>query len=309
MVIGLALGAVGATLFRQSLPGAEGSAENRVSQLEVELRRSQNRVAELEDTDPRGRRRSGRTLRDGARDIADDIREGRPVTPDDIFRTTQPLLRDLSPLFDRIRVREQKQRIESLSGEYVRKHDLTPDQQKSLEGWFERKEVENAKRYNDLLLQDGTRLEDLMMASRDTRPDDGLDEFMAKTLSGEKLASFQAERMVERAQRVQEHADMKVERLDSIVALDADQRDRVFAIMARDSPDYDPAMTLEGAGGDTLTDNSDDTRQAMFSVLTAEQRTSFDAEMQHRREEAQEDMAAIGLSLPEGWDMLEMEEF
>ena len=169
--------------------------------------------------------------------------------------------------------------------------------------------MENAKRYNDLLLQDGTRLEDLMMASRDTRPDDGLDEFMAKTLSGEKLASFQAERMVERAQRVQEHAYMKVERLDSIVALDADQRDRVFAIMARDSPDYDPAMTLEGAGGDTLTDNSDDTRQAMFSVLTAEQRTSFDAEMQHRREEAQEDMAAIGLSLPEGWDMLEMEEF
>jgi hypothetical protein len=33
------------------------------------------------------------------RNIGDDIRAGRPVTPEDIFRASQPLMRDLAPLF------------------------------------------------------------------------------------------------------------------------------------------------------------------------------------------------------------------
>ena len=90
------------------MPGAEGSPEERATWLEVELKKAQNRIAALEAADPRGRRKPGRTFADGARNIAEDIRDGRPVSPDDLFRATQPLLRDLSPLFDRMRVREER---------------------------------------------------------------------------------------------------------------------------------------------------------------------------------------------------------
>ena len=48
-----------------------------------------------------------------------------------------------------------------------------------------------------------------MIAARDMRPDDGLDEFMPHLLSGDKLASFQTERMAERAGRVQNEADAR----------------------------------------------------------------------------------------------------
>jgi hypothetical protein len=51
---------------------------------------------------------SGRTTADEARGLFDDLREGRPVSPEDIFRISKPLVRDLAPLFDRIRVREEK---------------------------------------------------------------------------------------------------------------------------------------------------------------------------------------------------------
>src|SRR5262245_16880500 len=113
LVIGLIVGGVGATLFRESMPGGEGSPEERANKLEAELKQATSRIAALEAPKP-GEHASGsrasskdrrRTLADGARQIAEDIREGRPVSPDDIFRASQPLMRDLAPLFDRIRVK------------------------------------------------------------------------------------------------------------------------------------------------------------------------------------------------------------
>ena len=305
LVIGLAVGGMGATLFLQSMPGPEGSPEERTNKLEVALQRAQNRIATLEAADPqRPRRKPGRTFADGARNIAEDIRDGRPVSPDDIFRASQPLLRDLAPLFDRMRVKQQQQMIDRMTGEWARKYDLTPQQQESLKQWFGRKATEDSKRWNELVSQDGTRLEDIMRASRDVRPDDGLDPFMEQTLSGDKLTAFKAERMTERAQRVQQDADTRVQRLDSIVTLDDTQRDQVFGIMARASRDYDPAMQLEGAGGNIGTSISGNRQQAVLSVLRPDQRTAYEAAQQTRRIEAAQNMAAIGLSLPADWDML-----
>lgn len=310
LVIGLAVGGAGATLFLQSMPGAEGSPEERAARLEVELKRANNRIAALQ-ADPRTRReKPGRTFADGARNIAGDIREGRPVSPEDIFRASQPLMRDLAPLFDRMRDREGKKRIDQMTGELARKYDLTPGQQSALRRWFEEKSEENAKRWSDLVGREGTRLEDVMRASRDVRPDDGLDAFMERTLTGDKLTDFKTTRMAERAQRVQRDADMRTERLNAIVKLDDAQRDQVFGIMARNSRDYDPAMKLEGASGEIeAIGRGTGHRDAFFSVLRPEQRAAFMAEQQRRRESAQKDMEAIGLTLPPDWDPLDMENF
>jgi hypothetical protein len=309
LVIGLAVGGVGATLFQQSMIGEKDSPEARAARMEVELKKANNRIAALE-ADPRTRRnKPGRTFTDGARNIAEDIREGKAVSPEDIFRAMQPLMRDLSPLFDRMRIRGEKQRIEQMSGEFARKYDLSANQQDALRRWFEAKSEENAKQWSALVGQEGTRLEDVMKAAQDIRPDDGLDQFMERTLSGEKLSQFKSERMTERAERVQRHADSKTERLDAIVDLDDAQRDQVFGIMARGSRDYDPAMKLEGAAGEIGAAPGGNHQQAMLSILRPEQREAYEAERQRRRDEAQKDMEAIGLTLPQDWDPLDMENF
>lgn len=300
LVIGLAVGGAGVGLFHRSLPGEPGSPEERANRLEQELKRAQTRITTLEAAAP-DRRRDGRTVRDGLRDIAEDIRAGRPVTPDDLFRATQPLLRDLSPLLDRIRVRDQQRMIESMTGELARKYDLNPTQQAALAKWFEAKASENAKRWSDLVAQDGTRLEDLVRASRDLRPDTGLDEFMGRTLSGDKLTAFKADRMADRAERVQQTADRKVARLDAMVGLDDVQRDQIFGLAARSSADYDPAMKLEGSGGEIGATPGGDVRRAMLEVLRPDQRAAYEAERQRRYEEAAKDAAAVGLKLPEDW--------
>jgi hypothetical protein len=247
--------------------------------------------------------RNGRTLRDGARDIAEDIRAGRPVSPDDIFRASQPLMRDLAPLFDRMRLRTQQQAIDSLAGEMARKYDLSPEQQAQVRQWFEQKADEEAKRWTELVGREGTTLQDVMRASQDIRPDRGVDEFMPSVLSGEKLAQFQTDRLNERAQRVEHEADMKVQRLDGVVHLDETQRDQVFAIMARNSKDYDPKMALDGATVPLATAPTGNAQDAMLSVLRPDQRAAYEIEMQQRRERASRDMEALGLTLPANWEM------
>jgi len=308
LVIGLAIGGAGVALFTDSMPGEPGSVEERAHQLERELKQARSRIAALEAAEARDGHspnpRPGRTFADGARSIAQDIREGRPVTPDDIFRASKPLLRDLAPLFDRMRVKQQQQMIDSLAGELARKYDLNPQQQAALAKWFEGKAEEEAKRWNFLVTQEHTGVEDLMRASRDLRPDEGIEQFMPSVLSGEKLAAFQKEHLAERAERVQQEADTQVQRLDSIVQLDDAQRDQLFGIMARGSKDYDPAMALEnatGAIGPTVSGNRQD---AMMALLRPEQRAAYEAERERRRVEAAKNLEAVGLSLPADWEML-----
>jgi hypothetical protein len=303
LIVGLAVGVAGAILFAQSMPPKEGSAEERVGKLEVELKRANNRVAALEGSDPNGRKRPGRTLKDNVRGIAENIRDGKPVTPDDVFRATQPLIRDLAPLFDRIRVRELQRQSDAKAGEIARKYALNPAQQESLKKWLDQNAADEAKRYTDLISQDGTRLEDLAKASNEVRVDDSVDRYMEATLQGEKLAAFRATRMLEKVENVQKEADMKVTRLDDIVGLDDTQRGQVFGVMARGARDFDPAMQFEGLGADTAALDSGKSKQdAILAILTPEQRLSYEKDRVQKRITAQKDMEAIGLTLPAEFD-------
>jgi predicted nucleic acid-binding Zn-ribbon protein len=309
LAIGLALGAAGVSMFRASLTGPAGSPEERAATLEVELKKANNRIAALEDTDASGRRKSLRTTRDNLREIRDRLQSGQEVTPEDIFRLTQPFMRDIAPLLERMREREQQQTADRLSGEFAREFNLDAGQQDALRQWFEAKAADNAQEWTRLVSQDGTRLQDLMKAARDVRADDGLDEFMPRILTGEKLAEFQTQRMEERVGRVQNEADAKTERLHSIVPLDDTQRDQVFGIMARNSRDYMPSMQLEGGVSEIAPGQTGDREQAILSVLRPDQRVAYQQEMQRRREAVASEYKAIGLALPADWNPAEMEDF
>lgn len=306
LVIGLIVGVAGAILFSQSMPPKEGSAEERVGRLEVELKRANNRVAALEGGDSNNRRRPGQNVTDRLRNIAEDLRDGKPVSPDDVFRATQPLIRDLAPLFDRIRVRELQHQTDAKAGELARKYSLTPAQQESLKQWLDQNAADEAKRYTDLISQDGTRLEDLAKAATDVKVENGLEKFMERTLSPDKLAAFKSDQMMEKVAKVQEEADRKVTRLDAIVSLDETQRGQVFGVMARGAGDFDPAMQFEGIGTDTGTLAGKSKQDAILAILRPEQREVYEAEQEKRRTKAREEMEAIGLTPPADWNSSDM---
>jgi hypothetical protein len=79
----------------------------------------------------------------------------------------------------------------------------------------------------------------------------------------------------------------------------------MFGVIARNSRDYDPAMVLEGAGGQINAQPSANGREAMLSILTPDQRATYDAERRRRYEEAEKDMNAVGMTMPPNWEMLD----
>ncbi len=321
LAVGLALGATGAVLFLQSMAGEEGSAEEQVRRLEVELQHAKNRLAALEASQGAPQNSTGllarianpqsrRELTDGTRQLAEDIRAGRPVSPDDIFRASQPLLRDLAPLFDRMRIKEQRSVIDAMTGELTRKYRLSPEDQTELKNWFQQKAEQNAEEWNALLARKGTSLLDLARASRTMRIDADLDSFLPGLLDPKQQAEFAAERMAARDKRVQAEADQKVQQLNAITSLDELQRDQIFGIIARSSRDYDASMILQGSQGQVIsTAPVTDRESAILSVLRPDQRKAYLAEQDRRRAEAAKDMEAIGLTLPANWHMFEEDSF
>ncbi|MEO5913923.1 MAG: hypothetical protein ABIS50_06795 [Luteolibacter sp.] len=310
LVIGLAVGVAGAVLFLQSMPPKEGSAEEQVLKLEAKLKSANNRLTALEAADPHGRRKPGRTLADGARRIAEDLRDGKPVTPDDVLHAFQPFIRDFSPIFERMRAKEQQRKVDAMAGELARKYSLTPVQQESLKKWLDQKAVDDSKRYTNLLASEGTKLEDIGKGAYEFRLDDGLEQFMGNTLSGDKLATFKSDRMLEKVGKVQEEADMKVSRLDAIVGLDEAQRGQVFGVMARGSRDFDPTMQFEELGTDAGALTSGQSKQqAILSVLTPAQREAYQTQRESQRAAAQKEMESIGLTLPDNWSNFDQLDF
>ncbi|WP_035615129.1 hypothetical protein [Haloferula sp. BvORR071] len=304
LAVGLAVGGVGVMMFRDSLPGGQGSPEQRVSELEAQLKKAENRAVAAEAS---VKRSGSRSLTQGARDLIDDAKAGRPISPDDILHALQPSISIVSPIMDRMRVRQEKRMIDGQIGEIVRRYNLDAEGEEKLRKFFDKKIEADAERFSSLVSSPGATMPDIMRETQSKRWDDGLDQFVkdSQILKGDDLIKFEDERIAEKSQRVQSEADMRVSRIDNIVKLDAKQRDQMFGVMARNSRDYDPAMQIDGATGDIGALPGGSREQAMQSILREDQRQAWEAEKQRRRDDAQKEMSEIGLTMPSSWDPFE----
>jgi hypothetical protein len=313
LAIGLAVGAAGAILFRESLRPEEGSEAERIELLTREVESAQARIAELE-AGPGGRRGRGgfSEAAERARRIAEDLRDGKRVNIDELFAAMKPVYRELAPVFDRIRVRDERRHFERVAGEMAREYGLDERQQDELEAWLHGKAEENAAAFSAVFADEDAGFEELVRAGREMHGTEGIDGFMEGLLDPEMRELYRADRMIDRIESVQAEADRKVERLDSIVDLSEDQKDAAFSLMARGARDFDPSMQFEGLGNDTsaLEPGRGLSRdEAIQAILTPEQ---VDALLLHRTEqmgEAAEELDAIGLELPPDWDLFDFDDF
>ena len=313
LLIGLVVGIAGATLYSRSLPPEEGSIEARLERRDQALKRAEKKIAVLEaETKVIGRSKPGASFRDRTRSIAEDIRDGKLVDVDDVFAAFKPVMRDLSPLFDRIRLRDQKKRFDTIAGEYSRMYHLSPEQEAALGKHLEKTAAETAANFSRVMTSKSSTFEDFVRTSRDFEREDGLDSFMESNLQGEQREQFKNDRLMERTERVQNEADRKVSRLDNIVELDEGQKDQVFTMMARGSRDYDSAMGFEGLSGEAtvLSAGAGQSRdEAILSVLRLDQAAAFEAHRQEQREEMEANLRSIGMEMPDDWDLFDEGDF
>jgi len=151
-------------------------------------------------------------------------------------------------------------------------------------------------------------LEEMIKTTQPKRSTDGMDAFMASTLTGKDLADYQRDRLTQRAEQVQSEAERKVNRLHSAVELDSAQQDQVFSIMARSSPDFDPSMKFEGLGDDSAQLTPGQSRDdAIMAVLRPDQQQRYEDQRNQRRAEAAKELNEVGLTLPPDWNMFDQD--
>ena len=243
---------------------------------------------------------------EGARDILEDIREGRGADLDDIFTVTKPWLNDLSPVINLMRSKEEREQFARLAGDYTRKYDLNESQQKQLRQWLDARAAENAQSFVDVVADESSTMYDLMLAGKEAEQNiEGIDQFMEQQLTGETLAAFRADRLQEKINSVEGEANGRLNNLDNIVNLDASQEEQLFFAMARSSEDYIPSMDIEGMNGDRSPLNQKGRNAVIESILTSGQQELLENHRQNRRQNAEEEMREIGLRLPENWQQFE----
>jgi len=229
-----------------------------------------------------------------------------PTDLNTVFQQARPLLKSLGPLLDNARRRGSKAAAERRVAEMAEKYALSPEQQETIKKWFEDKGEADAAKGRELLDKPDANLQDLIAAGRGQRPDDGLDEIMATTLNPEQLTAYRADRLQDRAATVEREANRRVTQLNEVVSLDDAQQDKVFAIMARSSRDYDPAMQLEGLGSEAAAlDEGGSRDEAILAVLRPDQRAAYEADRQRRRTEAAQNLEALGIKPPADLGALE----
>lgn len=305
LIIGLLIGAAGALLFSKSMPPEEGSVEEQLEETKIELSKVRRTIREMERTG--GRKRNPRTVGDGIRGVMQDLREGRDVSVDDLFATMKPWLRDMSPLFDRLREINGEDWADRMTGQWAREYNLTSAEEEQLREWFIQKNKEHGEAFNDVIHSDQSGFVDFIKATEyDWHDSEGVDEVMEGFLQGEELAKFQEERLNERVDSVQGEADRGVERLGRIVELDEQQQVEAFAILVRGSEDYrEGEMAFDGMGANSNALNKRGRDAALRNIMRPEQVEVFDAHVTERRNKAEEEMRRLHLTLPDDWDLLE----
>lgn len=305
---GLVFGAIGSALFIDSTPPEKDSPEARAEKLKSELTRTQSRIAWLETQVPKKEETLANHARSGVARILEDLKQGRPVDADEVYKQMKPLMRDLAPLFDHLRRKSQRQEFARLAAHMAEAYQLTEPQQRALEQWLGERAIKDSEAFAALAYGDKATFESLIEATRYQRPKSGLDEFMESTLTGPARERYHADRLRERASSIESHANSRVDILDAAVQLDTAQEDRLFSLFARSSPDYDPAMQLGNItadGGRLPAGRSRE--QAILDVLRPDQRTRFQTYRQRQRSEAEREASAMGLQLPASWDFFDLE--
>ncbi|MDG1671648.1 MAG: hypothetical protein P8H96_12335, partial [Akkermansiaceae bacterium] len=145
LVLGLVVGAFGGFLFSNSLPPEVGSVEE---ELEI-LRNSNAQNERMLRSYQRNARRD--TTPDELRRLARDVRDGKDISPDDLFATMKPWMRQMSPIFERMREVNEEDWADVRTSEWARQYDLTALQRAQLKEWFRAQGAERARVLADVI--------------------------------------------------------------------------------------------------------------------------------------------------------------
>ncbi len=170
-------------------------------------------------------------------------------------------------------------------GKYKEKLGLTDAQAASIKGRMLAMVEENTRKFQSDLDDNSRPMQEIMEAQGQfwRQNEDAIEAMLKEELTDDQFVQFERQQLEEKTKSVQWQADRELRRIDDALELSEAQEDQVFNILVRESPDYDPAMAIEGA--DTALPAAataeDVTKEdAIRSVLTPDQTETYNSRLE-----------------------------
>jgi len=279
IIIGIIIGGFGVSLFSSSFEPPVESPQAALEKKDFELRKAKRVIAEYEQEYgklDRGER--NQSMRAKARLLAQQVKRGEELNPNDVFQLMIPMLKDISPLLDVTEQLSQKEMKDALLMSYSRKFGLDKQQLKAVEKHLDAKIEETADLFSEYFDQEGANLYDYAQLQQyDPLLDDELESLMERSLSGEKEEQFRNDRIDQKTKKVTFEADRNLRRLENVVELSEEQKDEAFIVLAKSSQFYSAEMTFdEGVDTDKNALNNKQRNKEIDAILNLKQRDTLD---------------------------------
>lgn len=168
---------------------------------------------------------------------------------------------------------------------YRKQFDLSDAQAESIKNRMAAMVEENTKKFQSELDDENKSFQDIMQSQGQfwQENETEIESMLSEELNEDQFDQFKQVQLTEKTQRVQRSADYELKQMDESLDLSDAQEDQVFTILVQESPEYDPAMAIEGvetglAPEATADDVTKD--EAIRSVLTTEQAATYDTKQE-----------------------------
>ncbi|MEZ5304566.1 MAG: hypothetical protein R3F11_28560, partial [Verrucomicrobiales bacterium] len=255
----------------------------------------------------------------GVADTGGEPAEDKPVSINELLTDAKPLLKKLTPIFAKARQNFGKRMIDDFVADAATKYGLSEAQQKELGDKLFAMSEEEAGRMEALLDKDQLNIADFAQQGRRGGEAwrDRAGEVAKEVFTEDQYAAYEADQLRDRAAQLEERANNRVDSLSESLSLSEEQKDQVFGILVRSSPDFDPALAVEGAAGaaneGVAAEPPADQDEAILAVLDANQQETYrqqiadrEARRQQQVEQRNEFLKAIGVN-PAGLPQMEAE--
>ncbi len=286
LAIGLCLG-VGATwAWQQSGPAAA---------LAAQLQAEGARIAALE-ADLQGARAAAALSRAALDSAGVDPKPvaANVVDLERLLNDARPLLKSLSLMFGEQRRTMNEKWIRSMVDKMADDMGLTEEQAAEMAAHFIKLDGENFAKMQ-AMLDRKLSIFDVFTVMNDLNPQKSMDAYVMKALTDDQRTAYEGRKLETKAQQLERTANRQLEKMTRDLQLDETQQDRVFEILVKTNPAYDPSLAVAGLSTEgAAVPTPDKPNQAIAEILRPEQQEGWTAMQERQSRETKRWTDALG---------------
>lgn len=209
-----------------------------------------------------------------------------------LLNDARPLMKSLALMFGEQRKTMTERMIRGIAERLAEEMGLTPEQTEEMIAHFLKLDEENFAKIKAMLDRELSVL-DVFTVMKDMNPQKAMDSYVMEKMSPEQKEKWENRKLENKAQQLERTANWQLDRMRAL-NLDEDQKDKVFDILVKKNPSYDPKLAVEGVetGGETASAQTQD--QAIAAVLREDQLPEWQKMQERQQQERQRWSNAMG---------------